>query len=88
VGAVIQLSSFGTYLLGNYLTFGGRGFAFYPDAEIIAASQIGAVQLWDLQTGSKRYTLETGFLRLTNALAFSPNWKFLVVGYKSFRIAI
>lgn len=60
--------------------FGGRGFAFYPDAEIIAASRTGAVQLWDLQTGSKRYILEIGFPILTNALAFSPDWKFLVVG--------
>lgn len=54
--------------------------AFCPDSEMIAAGRIGAVQLWDLQTLSERYTLEIGYTIIITALAFSSDWKFLIVG--------
>ena len=57
-------------------TFHAHSVAFSPDAKTLAATEDGAVKLWDLATCQPRATLQ-GDTKWLSSVAFSPDGKIL-----------
>ncbi|RKU14123.1 hypothetical protein C6501_08875 [Candidatus Poribacteria bacterium] len=66
--------------LGTVLTFSSNG------KMLASGGSDCIIRLWDVESGSSRFTFNTGHKRTIRALAFSPDGKTLVSGgnYKTF----